>query len=159
MPGKEIRNIEDRNVHDFYMDACQDYGSRKRKIVKTARKWNAPTNKPKEFKFSANTNQNIPPIGVFVFGSAPQGRTRANASSFAPQETPSYQEPVENQAQNAKSPGRWSVSGKFRVETKESQDSNYKGHSVKKRSETAATPTKSKAYKLRDQELKMEAGE
>ena len=31
MPGEIIRNIEDRNAHDFYMD--EDYGSRKRKIV------------------------------------------------------------------------------------------------------------------------------
>ena len=52
MPGKEIRNIENRNVHDFYMDAYQDYGSRKRKIVKSTKKWNASTNRPKEFKLS-----------------------------------------------------------------------------------------------------------
>ena len=57
-PGEEIRHVEDRNVQELYMDAYQDYGSMKRKIVKPARKWIASTNKPKEFKFSANTNQN-----------------------------------------------------------------------------------------------------
>ena len=72
MRGKEIRNIEDRNVNDFYMDAYQDYDSRKSKIVKPTRKWNASTNKPKEFKFLANTNQNTPHDGVFVFGSTTQ---------------------------------------------------------------------------------------
>ena len=70
----------------------------KRKIVKPTRKWSASTNKPKEFNFSANTNQNKPPNDVFVFGSAPQGKTRANVSSFAPQGTPSRQESGGNQA-------------------------------------------------------------
>ena len=70
MTGKEIRNTEDRKVHDVYMDAYQDYVPRKWKIVKPARKWEAPTNKPKEFRFSANTNQSKPPDGVFMFGSA-----------------------------------------------------------------------------------------
>ena len=36
MPGKEIRNIEDWNAQDLYMDAYQDYGSMKRKIVHKA---------------------------------------------------------------------------------------------------------------------------
>ena len=97
-PGEEIRHVEDQNVQRLYMEAYQDYGSMKRKIVKPARKWSASTNKPKEFKDSANTNQITPPNGVFVFGSAPQGRTGANVSSFAPQETPSRQGLVGNQA-------------------------------------------------------------
>ena len=56
MTGKEIRNKEDRKVHDIYMDAYQGYVPRKRKFVKPARKRKAPINKPKQFKFSANTN-------------------------------------------------------------------------------------------------------
>ena len=48
------------------MDAYQDYGSMERKNVKPARNWNASTNKPKELKFSANTNQNT----LFLFSAA-----------------------------------------------------------------------------------------
>ena len=66
MTGKKIRNTEDRKVHGIYMDAYQDYVPRKQNIVKAARKWKAPTNEPKEFKFSANTNQSKPPEGVFI---------------------------------------------------------------------------------------------
>ena len=68
--GKEIRNIEGRKAHDTYMDGYQDNVPMKRKFSKAVRKWKAPTNKPKEFKFSANTNQSKPPEGVFMFGSA-----------------------------------------------------------------------------------------
>ena len=67
---KEIRNIEARKGHDIYMDGYQDYVLRKRRIAKVARKWKAPTNKPKEFKFSVNLDQSKPPEGVFMFGSA-----------------------------------------------------------------------------------------
>ena len=35
---KEIRNIEVRKGHDIYMDGYQDYGLRKRRIAKVARK-------------------------------------------------------------------------------------------------------------------------
>ena len=69
MTGKEIRNIEDRSVHDVYLDTYQDYVPRKQKIVNAAMKWKAPTNTPKEFKFSVNTNQSKSPEGVFMFGS------------------------------------------------------------------------------------------
>ena len=37
MMGKKSRDIEDRKVHDVYMDAYQDYVPMKRKIVKAAK--------------------------------------------------------------------------------------------------------------------------
>ena len=121
--GKEIRNIEDRKCHDVYMDAYQDCVPRKRKIVKPAMKWKAPTNKLKEFKFSADTNQSKPPEGVFMFGSAARKVTETKSSLPTLQEFPSHQEPVGNQVKVTKNPGRWSRFGKFRVETKKTQGS------------------------------------
>ena len=69
--GAAIRHVEYQNVQGQYMDAYQDYGSMKRKTVKAAKKWCAPTNKPKEFKFSANTNQNTSSNSRFFFGNTP----------------------------------------------------------------------------------------
>ena len=68
--------------------------------------------------------------------------------SFAPQGTTSRQGPVGNLAQTEKNPGRWSGFGNFKGGTKDTQDSIYRGRSVKKRSGTATTPTKSKTYEL-----------
>ena len=156
--GKEIRNIEGRKAHDTYMDGYQDYAPRKRKIAKAARKWKAPTNKPKDFKFSANTNQSKPPEGVFIFGSAARIVTETKNSLPTLQELPSHQEPVENHVKTTKNPGHWSRFGKFRVRNKKTQGSNHMGRITKKRMTTAATPKKISPYELRDQELKIEEG-
>ena len=77
--------------HDVYMDAYQDYVPRKRKIVKPARKWKAPTNKPKEFKFSANTNQSKSPEDVFMFDGAARKVTETKNLLPTLQELPSHQ--------------------------------------------------------------------
>ena len=86
--------------------------------VRPVMKWKAPTNKPKEFKCSANTHQSKPREGVFMFGSAAQKVTETKSSLPTLQELPSHQEPVGNQVKTTKSPGRWSRFGKFRVRTK-----------------------------------------
>ena len=49
-PGATIRHIEDQKGQGPYMDACQDYSSMRRKIVKPARKWSAAMNKPKKVR-------------------------------------------------------------------------------------------------------------
>ena len=89
--GTAIRHVEGQYALGHYMDAYQDYSSMKRKIVKPSKKWCAPTNKPKELKFSSNTNQNTPLNSRFIFGNAPQGRTGANAPSPKPQTMPNRQ--------------------------------------------------------------------
>ena len=63
-PRIETKHVEDQNVQGLYMDAYQDYGSMKRKIVKLAGKWSAFMIKSKEFKPSANTNHNTLPNGI-----------------------------------------------------------------------------------------------
>ena len=97
-PRVEIGHVEGHNLQGLYMDAYQDYGSIKWKIVKPAGKWRASMNKFKEFKSSANTNQHTLPDGIFVFGRTSQGRTRAKASSSTSQGTTSSQGPAENLA-------------------------------------------------------------
>ena len=90
----------------------QDYVRRKQKIAEPAMKWNIPANKPKEFKYSADTNQSKPPwetqIGglVFEFGS-----TKAKGT---PQEPKSY------------SSDHNFVSVKDKVETKKTQGKEFK---------------------------------
>ena len=122
-------------------------------------KWKAPTNKPKEFKFLADTNQSNPPEGVFfIFGREARKVTETKSSLPTLQELPSYQEPVGNQIKTTKNPGRWSRFGKFRVGTKKTQGSDHMGHTTKKRRKTASTPKKIHPYMLRDQELKIEEG-
>ena len=113
-------------------------------------KWKVPTNKPKEFKSSANTNQSKPPEGVFVFGSSTRKVTETKSSLPILQELPTHQEPVGNQVKTTKNPGRWFRFGKFRVITKKTQGSNHMGHTTKKRMKTAITPRKINPYKLRD---------
>ena len=115
--GNETRNIEGRKAHGTYMDGYQDYVPRKRKIAKAARKWKAPTNKPKEFKFSANTDQSKPPKGVFMFGSAAR-------------KVPSHQELTRNQVNSVKKPSRWSRFGKVKVETKKAQGTDHMGNTT-----------------------------
>ena len=144
------------------------YIPRKRKCVKPAMKWKTRTNKPKEFKISADTNQSKPPRethtggtieGVFIFGSAARKVTETKSSLPALQELPrSHQEPVGNQVKTTKSSGRWSRFGKSRVETKMTQGSGHMGHTTKKRRKTASTPRKINPYVLRNQELKIEEG-
>ena len=89
--GTAIRQTEDQYALGHYMDAYQDYSSMKRKIVKPSKKWCAPNNKPKELKFSSNTNQNTPPNSRFIFGNASQGRTEANTSSSESQAETNHQ--------------------------------------------------------------------
>ena len=60
MAGKEIRDIGDRRELGAYTND-QDYVPRKQKIIKPAMKWKEPVHKPKEFKFSADTNQSKSP--------------------------------------------------------------------------------------------------
>ena len=117
-PGAAIRHIEDQNLQGPYIAAYQDYGSMKRKIVKSARKWCASTNKPKKFKLSANTNQNTPPNSIFVFGNVSQGRTGANAPSPAPQGTTNHQGPNGNLAQRQKLQAADLVLGNLRLKPK-----------------------------------------
>ena len=156
--GKEIRNIEGHEAHDTYMDGYQNYVPRKRKITKAARKWKAPTNKPKEFKFSANTNQ------------SKTSRRRFHVWKRSA-ESDQDKELTACNARIAKSPGTcwkssknhkkadcWSRFGKFRVETKKIQGSGHMGHTTKKRRNTASTPRKINPYELRNQELKIEEG-
>ena len=138
--GKEIRNIEGRKG---YMDGYKNHVPRKRNIVKAAKKWKSPTNKPKEFKFSANTDQSKPPEGVFMFGSAAR-------------KVPSHQELTRSQVNTVKKPSRWSRFGKFKVETKKAQGTDHMGNTTKKRRGSIPTPRKINPYVLRDQELKME---
>ena len=114
-----------------------------RRIAKAARKWKAPANKPKEFKFSANTNQSKPPEGVFMFGSAAQ-------------DVPSHQELAGNQVNTAKKPSRWSRFGKFKVETKKTQGTDNMDNATKRRRRSTLIPRKINPYELRNQELKIE---
>lgn len=104
-PGEETRHIEDRNVQGLYMDAYQDYSSMKRKIVKPARKWSASKNKPKEFKFSANTNQNTPPNGIFCLWKCTRRKDRSKCLLFCT-------------TRNAKSSGTSCKSGTNRQESR-----------------------------------------
>ena len=131
--GNDTRNIEGRKTHDTYMDGYQDYVPMKLKIAKAARKWKAPTNKPKEFEFSENTNKSKPPEGVFMFGSAARKVTNT-----------------------AKKPSRWSKFGKFKVETKKAQGTDHMGNTTKKRRGSILIPRKINPYELRVQELKIE---
>ena len=88
-------------------------------------KLKAPTNKPEEFKFSADTNQSDPPEGIFMFGSVAQKLAETKSSLPTLQEFPSRQEPVGNQVKTTKNPGRWSRFGKFRIRTKKTQGSDH----------------------------------
>ena len=140
------------------MDGYQDYAPRKRKVAKAVMKWKAPTNKPKEFKFSANTNQRKPLEGVFMFGGEAQIVTETRNSLPTLQELPSHQEPVGNSAKTTKNSSHWSRFRKFRVRNKKTQGSNHMGRITKRRMSTAATPRKISSYWLRVQELKKEEG-
>ena len=113
--GEGDQKYQGRKGHDIYMDGYQNHVPRKRKIAKAARKWKAPTNKPKEFKFSANTDQSKSPEGVFMFGSAAR-------------KVPSHQKLTRNQVNTVKKPGRWSRFGKFKVETKKTQGTDHMGN-------------------------------
>ena len=56
-PRATIMHVEGQMGQGVYMDAYQDYSSVRRKIVKAAKKWRTATDKPKEVKPSADTNQ------------------------------------------------------------------------------------------------------
>ena len=93
MMGKELRGIGDRRVLDTYMKLIwhprtltdQKYVPRKQKVVKPAIKWKVPANKPKGFKFSADTNHSKPPwktnTGGLIFKS---GNTKAEETPEEP---------------------------------------------------------------------------
>ena len=93
-----------------------------------------------------------------MFGSAAPKVIETKSSLPTLQELPSHEEPVGNQVKNTKNPGRRSRFGKFRVETKETQGSDYMEHTAKKRRKTASTPRKINPHVLRDQQLKIEEG-
>ena len=71
---------------------------------------------------------------------------------------PSQQEIVGNQVKTTKKPSHWSRFGKFRVETKKTQETDHMVDTNKKRRETASIPRNIDRYELRNQELKIEEG-
>ena len=93
-----------------------------------------------------------------MFCSAARTVTVAKCSLPALQELPNHQEFVGSQEKTTKKPGRWSRFGKFRVETKKTQETDHMVDTTKKRRDTASIPRKINPYELRDQELKIEEG-
>ena len=74
---------------------------------------------------------------VFMFGSATQKVTETKGSLPSLQEVPSQQEIVRNQVKITKKTSHWSRFGKFRVETKKTQGTDYMVDTTKKRRDTA----------------------
>ena len=110
-PGATIMQVEDQMGQGVCMDACQDYSSVRRKIVKPAKKWRTATNKPTEVRPSADTNQRTSAAsslktagkvqtrsfrGIFRFGSAAKEVTENESSPIALQELPSHQDRAED---------------------------------------------------------------
>ena len=91
-----------------------------------------------------------------MFGSTAQKVTVTKGSLPSLQELPSQQEIVENQVKTTKKTSHWPRFGKFRVETKKTQGTDYMIDTTKKRRETASIPRKINSYELYDQELKIE---
>ena len=150
MTGKELRDIGDRRVLDAYMKSegylrtltDQNYVPRKRNIVKPAMKWKAPADKPKEFKFSAYTNQ-----------SKPSWETQTGGSIFEFGNTKAKGTPEEPKPHSS---GHKFIFGKAQVETKKTQGPGRMGHTTRKRRKTFSKPRKINPYVLRGQELKIE---
>ena len=143
MTGKELRDIGDRIVLDAYLTSrgypgCTDQNCvpRKRKIVKPAMKWKVPADKPKEFKFSAYTNQSKPSWETQTGGSIFEfGNTEAKGTS---------------EDFKTHSSGHKCIFGKVQVKTKKTQGP------TRKRRKTFSKPRKINPYVLRGQELKIE---
>ena len=141
------------------MDACQDYSSVRRKIVKPAKKWRTDTNKAKEVRPSADTNQRTsaasslktadkvqtrPSRGIFRFGNAAKEVTETGSSPTALQELPRHQDRAEDRGRTTKKPKSWSKTVKLQARTEMTQGSDHKGNSTRKRRGTAPTPRKTK---------------
>ena len=89
-----------------------------------------------------------------MFGSATQVATQTQSSLPALQELPGHQEASEAKVKATKKAGRWSKFGKFKVETKKTQETNGTGSTSRRRRKHKPKSRFTEPYKTRNQELK-----
>ena len=115
------------------------YGFGRRRWVKPTRKWKTPTLQVfKEEQYSSRLNtaghvQAQTTKGTFMFGSAAQVVTKTESSLPALQELPSHQEAPGSQVKATKKQGPWSKFGKFKVESKKTQETSGTGSTTRRR--------------------------
>ena len=91
-----------------------------------------------------------------MFGSAVRKVTETNSSLPALIELPSHQELAGIQLKTMEKRSRWSIFGKFKVDSEKTLETNYRSNACKKCRGAAVTPRTINPYELRNQELKME---
>ena len=62
-----------------------------------------------------------------MFGNAAREVTKTKSSLPAVQESPAHQKASEVQVKATKKPGRWSIFGKFKLDTKKTQETSGTG--------------------------------
>ena len=152
------------------MDACQDYSSARRKIVKPSKKWKTNTIKATKFRPSSDTGQstsaanNFKPTDkgqtrvseIFRFGSAAKETRKTETSLRSPQELPKHQNRTEDRRHTRRSQKSRSTTIKVQARSEIPQGSDRKGNPTGKRRGTAPKPRKTNQYERRIKELETE---
>ena len=89
-------------------------------------------------------------------GGVAQGATKTKISLPAVQELPGHQKASEAQVKATKKPARWSTFGKFKVDTKKTQQTSDTGGTIRRQRKHRTKPRVTDPYNTRNQELKME---